>query len=84
MVEWLLSSVLQLFSTFCRYYQQGSRCFYVHIELDVHYDADLLGVTSLADKSRLWANWDALPKSALRSKFTRYLAVGINASYINY
>ena len=41
------------------------------LNLTFHYDADLLGVTSLADKSQLMqANWDALPKSALRAKFT--------------
>ena len=41
-----------------------------YIELDIHYDADLLGVTSLTDKSQLMqANWDALPKSALRKVY---------------
>ena len=42
-----------------------------YIQVDVHYDGDRLGVTSLADKSQLMqANWDALVKSALREKFT--------------
>ena len=42
-----------------------------YIQVDVHYDGDRLGVTSLADKSQLMqANWDALVKSALREKFS--------------
>ena len=42
-----------------------------YIQVDVHYDGDLLGVTSLADKPQLMqANWDALFKSALREKFS--------------
>ena len=42
-----------------------------YIQVDVHYDADLLGITSLADESQLMqANWDALTKSALRNKFS--------------
>jgi len=42
-----------------------------YIQVDIHYDGDLLGVTSLADKSQLMqANWDALVKSALREKFS--------------
>ena len=42
-----------------------------YIQLDVNYDAELLGVTSLADESQLMmANWDALSKSALRNKFS--------------
>ena len=42
-----------------------------YIQVDIHYDGDLLGVTSLADKSQLMqANWDALVKSGLREKFS--------------
>jgi phosphate transport system permease protein len=42
-----------------------------YIQLDVNYDAELLGLTSLADESQLMmANWDALSKSALRNKFS--------------
>ncbi len=42
-----------------------------YIQVDIHYDSDLLGVTSLADKPQLMqANWDALFKSALREKFS--------------
>ena len=42
-----------------------------YIQVDIHYDGDRLGVTSLADKSQLMqANWDALVKSALREKFS--------------
>ncbi len=42
-----------------------------YIQVDIHYDGDLLGVTSLADKPQLMqANWDALFKSALREKFS--------------
>ena len=42
-----------------------------YIQVDVHYDGDRLGVTSLADESQLMqANWDALVKSGLREKFS--------------
>lgn len=42
-----------------------------YIQVDVHYDGDRLGVTSLTDESQLMqANWDALVKSALREKFS--------------
>ncbi len=42
-----------------------------YIQLDVNYDPELLGLTSLADESQLMmANWDALSKSALRNKFS--------------
>ena len=42
-----------------------------YIQVDIHYDGDRLGVTSLADKSQLMqANWDALVKSGLREKFS--------------
>jgi len=41
-----------------------------YIKLEVHYDRDLLGVTSLADTAQLMeANWDAVPKAALRERF---------------
>jgi phosphate transport system permease protein len=42
-----------------------------YIELDVHYDQDLIGVGNLTDPSQLAdGNWDAVPKSALREKFS--------------
>jgi phosphate transport system permease protein len=42
-----------------------------YIQLDIHYDSEQLGVSSLADSSELMqANWDALPKVALRNQFT--------------
>jgi phosphate transport system permease protein len=41
-----------------------------YIQLDIHYDSELLGVETLADSSALAeANWDALPKIALRNQF---------------
>jgi len=41
-----------------------------YIQLDIHYDSQLLGVETLADSSALAeANWDALPKIALRNQF---------------
>lgn len=41
-----------------------------YINLDVSYDQDLIGVNNLADSEQLAAgNWDALTKSALRTKF---------------
>ena len=42
-----------------------------YIQLDIHYDSEKLGVSSLADPNELMqANWDALPKVALRNQFT--------------
>lgn len=42
-----------------------------YIQVDIHYDGERIGVTSLADKSQLMqANWDALIKSGLREKFS--------------
>ena len=42
-----------------------------YIQLDIHYDSELLGVETLADSSALAeANWDALPKIALRNQFS--------------
>ena len=42
-----------------------------YIQLDIHYDSEQLGVSSLADSGELMqANWDALPKVALRNQFT--------------
>lgn len=42
-----------------------------YIQLDIHYDSELLGVQSLTDSSALAeANWDALPKIALRNQFS--------------
>jgi phosphate transport system permease protein len=42
-----------------------------YIQLEVHYDPDVMGINSLADKSLLMqANWDALPKQALRNRFS--------------
>jgi phosphate transport system permease protein len=42
-----------------------------YIQLEVHYDPDVIGINSLADKSLLMqANWDALPKQALRNRFS--------------
>lgn len=41
-----------------------------YIQLDIHYDSQRLGVETLADSSALAeANWDALPKIALRNQF---------------
>lgn len=41
-----------------------------YIQLDIHYDSEQLGVSSLADSKELMqANWDALPKVALRKQF---------------
>jgi phosphate transport system permease protein len=42
-----------------------------YIQLEVHYDPDAIGINSLTDKSLLMqANWDALPKQALRNRFS--------------
>jgi len=42
-----------------------------YIQLEVHYDPDVIGINSLTDKSLLMqANWDALPKKALRNRFS--------------
>ena len=42
-----------------------------YIQLEVHYDPDAIGINSLTDKSLLMqANWDALPKKALRNRFS--------------
>lgn len=42
-----------------------------YIQLEVHYDPDVIGINSLTDKSLLMqANWDALPKQALRNRFS--------------
>ena len=42
-----------------------------YIQLDIYFDGEQLGVSSLADPSELMqANWDALPKVALRNQFT--------------
>ena len=41
-----------------------------YIQLDIHYDGEQLGVASLADPDELMqANWDVLPKVALREQF---------------
>ena len=41
-----------------------------HIQLEIDYDRDLLGINNLADKVELgMANWDALLKSSLRNQF---------------
>lgn len=41
-----------------------------HIQLDINYDRELLGINNLADKVELgMANWDALLKSSLRNQF---------------
>ena len=42
-----------------------------YIQLEVHYDPDVIGINSLTDKSLLMqANWDAVPKQALRNRFS--------------
>ena len=42
-----------------------------YIKLDVNYDQELLGIENLSDPEQLMmGNWDALPKVALRAKFT--------------
>ncbi len=41
-----------------------------YINLDIRYDADLIGIDNLSDTEQLSAgNWQALPKSALRERF---------------
>jgi phosphate transport system permease protein len=41
-----------------------------YINLDIRYDADLIGIDNLSDTERLSAgNWQAVPKSALRERF---------------
>ena len=41
-----------------------------YINLDIRYDADLIGIDNLSDTERLSAgNWQALPKSALGERF---------------
>ena len=41
-----------------------------YIQLDIHYDGEQLGVASLSDPDELMqANWDVLPKVALREQF---------------
>jgi phosphate transport system permease protein len=42
-----------------------------YIQLEVHYDPEVIGINSLSDKSLLMqANWDAVPKQALRNSFS--------------
>ena len=42
-----------------------------YIQLEVHYDPEVIGINSLTDKSLLMqANWDAVPKQALRNRFS--------------
>ena len=42
-----------------------------YIQLEVHYDPEVIGINSLTDKSLLMqANWDAVPKQALRNSFS--------------
>lgn len=42
-----------------------------YIQLEVHYDPKVIGINSLTDKSLLMqANWDAVPKQALRNSFS--------------
>ena len=42
-----------------------------YIQLEVHYDPDVIGINSLTDKSLLMqANWDAVPKQAFRNRFS--------------
>ncbi|MFP6833301.1 MAG: phosphate ABC transporter permease PstA [Porticoccaceae bacterium] len=42
-----------------------------YIQLEVNYDPDVIGINSLTDKSLLMqANWDAVPKQALRNRFS--------------
>ena len=42
-----------------------------YIQLEVHYDPKVIGINSLSDKSLLMqANWDAVPKQALRNSFS--------------
>ena len=41
-----------------------------YINLDIRYDADLIGIDNLSDTEQLSAgNWQALPKTALRERF---------------
>ena len=64
-----LAAVIVLFTDII---SKGHGAFQVtYIQLDVHYDQDIIGVANMTDPAQLAdGNWDAVPKSALRSKFT--------------
>ena len=64
-----LAAVMVLFTDII---SKGHGAFQVsYIQLDVEYDQELIGVANMTDPAQLAdGNWDAVPKAALRSKFT--------------
>jgi phosphate transport system permease protein len=64
-----LAAVMMLFTDII---SKGHGAFRVtYIQLEVEYDQGLIGVTNLTDPAQLQdGNWGAIPKAALRAKFT--------------
>ena len=64
-----LAAVMVLFTDII---SKGHGAFQVtYIQLEVEYDQELIGVANMADPVQLAdGNWGAIPKSALRAKFT--------------
>ena len=64
-----LAAVMVLFTDII---SKGHGAFQVsYIQLEVEYDQELIGVANMTDPAQLAdGNWDAVPKAALRSKFT--------------
>jgi phosphate transport system permease protein len=64
-----LAAVMVLFTDII---SKGHGAFQVtYIQLDVEYDQELIGVANMTDPAQLAdGNWDAVPKAALRAKFT--------------
>jgi phosphate transport system permease protein len=68
----IILGLAAVFTLFVDIISKGHRAFKAtYMQLEVHYDPDVIGINSLADKSLLMqANWDALPKQALRNRFS--------------
>ena len=64
-----LAAVMVLFTDII---SKGHGAFQVsYIQLEVEYDQELIGVANMTDPAQLAdGNWDAVPKAALRAKFT--------------
>ncbi|MGB2260089.1 MAG: DUF3333 domain-containing protein, partial [Porticoccaceae bacterium] len=64
-----LAAVILLFTDII---SKGHGAFRVtYIQLDVHYDQDVIGVANMTDPAQLAdGNWGAVPKNALRAKFS--------------
>jgi phosphate transport system permease protein len=68
----IILGLASVFTLFVDIISKGHGAFKAtYIQLEVHYDPDVIGINSLTDKSLLMqANWDALPKQALRNRFS--------------